>query len=97
MNDLQSMRHLRAQARQKVANQELPSPEQHSGWARAGSGRKCCLCDAEIPKYRAEKIIAEYVIEWQRSGRHELSSFHSSCFRAWISVSVLPGHASVTG
>jgi hypothetical protein len=89
MTEDQGIAQLRARAREKVDNQVLPSPEQLSGLARAGSGLKCCVCEIEIPKYRTDRNTVEYVVEWRRGDRHEVLRFHSDCFRAWVSLSAL--------
>jgi hypothetical protein len=81
---------LRVRAREKVANRQLPAPDQLNGHAGAGSGQKCCVCELEIPKYRVEKPTIEYAVQWQKVERPEVLRFHSDCFRAWVSLSALP-------
>ena len=77
---------LRRCAAEKVANHELPWPERLGGVGRAGSGEKCALCGLAIEKYRNEKYVFEYEVEWTHEGRAETLRFHSDCFRAWASL-----------
>jgi hypothetical protein len=89
MTDALNIAQLRAQARQKVDSQVLPSPEHLNGSAHAGSGLKCCVCELDIPKCRTNRDTVEYVVEWRRNDRLEVLRFHSDCFRAWVSLSPL--------
>jgi hypothetical protein len=90
MNEVDLFAGLRVRAREKVANRELPAPDQLNGHAGAGSGQKCCVCELEVPKYRVEKPTIEYAVQWQKAERPEVLRFHSDCFRAWVSLSALP-------
>ena len=77
---------LRRWAAAKVARHELPSPGRLGGVGRAGSGEKCALCRLEIEKYRNDKCVFEYQVEWKHAGHAEILRFHSDCFQAWASL-----------
>src|SRR3569832_2253650 len=89
MSEVDEFAQLRVRARDKVANLELPPPDQLNGHGGAGSGENCCVCEVEIPKYRIEKPTIEYAVQWQKAERVEVLRFHSDCFRAWVSLAVL--------
>lgn len=89
MSEVDSFVALRNRARDKVANLQLPPPDELNGHGGAGSGRTCCICELEIPKYRTEKPTLEYAVQWRKAERAEVLRFHSDCFRAWVSLSVL--------
>jgi hypothetical protein len=80
---------LRKCAAEKVTCEELPSPDRLSGIAHPGSGEKCSLCALEIAKYRDQKSVFEYDVQWKRGERTVLLRFHSDCFRAWISLAAI--------
>lgn len=80
---------LRQRAEAKIASGELP-PNNVGGVGRSGSGEPCCVCGTKIAKYSVAKSTVEYEVQWQEAGRTRLLRFHSRCFRAWVSLAILP-------
>ena len=81
---------LRQRAEAKIASGELPSPDNVGGAGRSGSGEACCVCGTKIAKDSVAKPTVEYEVQWQEAGRTRLLRFHSRCFRAWVSLAVVP-------